>query len=85
MANALSPEARARLLIDKQLEQAGWSVQDRDAIDLVNHLGVAVREAILNSTAGRVDYLLYLDRRVVGVIEAKPAGTTLSEVQWQSL
>jgi type I restriction enzyme R subunit len=84
VAHSLTPEARARREIDRQLEQAGWSVQDRTAIDLVNHLGVAVREAILNSTAGRVDYLLYLDRRVVGVIEAKPAGTTLSEVQWQS-
>src|SRR3954453_6917005 len=33
---------------------------------------------------GRPDYLLYLDRRVVGVIEAKPAGTPLSGVEWQS-
>lgn len=33
---------------------------------------------------GRVDYLLYLDRRVVGVIEAKPVGTPLAGVEWQS-
>lgn len=33
---------------------------------------------------GRVDYLLYVDKRVVGVIEAKPEGTTLSGVEWQS-
>lgn len=33
---------------------------------------------------GRVDYLLYVDRKVVGVIEAKPEGTTLSGVEWQS-
>ncbi|WP_285687848.1 type I restriction endonuclease subunit R [Actinoplanes sp. NBRC 103695] len=33
---------------------------------------------------GRVDYLLYVDRRVVGVIEAKPEGTPLSGVEWQS-
>ena len=33
---------------------------------------------------GRADYLLYLDRRAVGVIEAKPQGTTLSGVEWQS-
>jgi hypothetical protein len=31
-----------------------------------------------------VDYLLYVDRRVVGAIEAKPVGTTLSGVEWQS-
>lgn len=33
---------------------------------------------------GRVDHLLYVERRVVGVIEAKPQGTTLSGVEWQS-
>lgn len=33
---------------------------------------------------GRVDYLLYVDRAVVGVIEAKPQGTPLSGVEWQS-
>lgn len=33
---------------------------------------------------GRVDYLLYVDKQVVGVIEAKPQGTTLSGVEWQS-
>lgn len=84
MADGLTPEARARLLIDRQLEQAGWVVQDRSQIDLVNHGGVAVRETILDRGAGRADYLLYLDMRVVGVIEAKPSGTTLTEVEWQS-
>src|SRR5699024_3601551 len=33
---------------------------------------------------GRADYLLYVDKKVVGVIEAKPEGTTLSGVEWQS-
>jgi type I restriction enzyme R subunit len=33
---------------------------------------------------GRADYLLYVDRRAVGVIEAKPQGTPLSGVEWQS-
>ncbi len=33
---------------------------------------------------GRVDYLLYVAQRVVGVIEAKPEGTPLSGVEWQS-
>lgn len=33
---------------------------------------------------GRADYLLYVDRRVVGAIEAKPEGTPLSGVEWQS-
>ncbi len=33
---------------------------------------------------GQVDYLLYVDRRIVGVIEAKPEGVPLSGVEWQS-
>ncbi len=84
MSANLTPEERARVLIDAQLTAAGWSVQDRKQIDLVNHIGVAVRETILKNVAGRADYLLYLNRRIVGVIEAKPSGVTLTEVQWQS-
>lgn len=34
--------------------------------------------------AGRTDYLLYVGRKIVGVIEAKPEGTTLTGVEWQS-
>lgn len=46
--------------------------------------GVAVREVTLKHGHGRADYLLYVDQRVVGVIEAKPEGTPLSGVEWQS-
>jgi type I restriction enzyme R subunit len=80
----LPPEKRARVLIDEQLTQAGWVVQDRKNIDLVNHVGVAVRETILKNVSGVADYLLYLNRKIIGVIEAKPSGVTLTEVQWQS-
>ena len=34
-------------MIDEQLAQAGWSVCDRDELDLVNHPGSAVREVIM--------------------------------------
>ena len=84
MFSDLNPEEKARELIDSQLLAAGWVVQDRQAIDLVNHVGVAVREVILQKWAGRADYVLYLNRKMVGVIEAKPQGTTLIAVQWQS-
>ena len=84
MSANLTPEERARVLIDEQLTQAGWVVQDRKDIDLVNHVGVAVRETVLKNVAGRADYLLYINRKIVGVIEAKPSGVTLTEVQWQS-
>ena len=84
MFASLNPEEQARVLIDEQLTQAGWAVQDRKDIDLVNHVGVAVRETVLKNVAGRADYLLYINRKIVGVIEAKPSGVTLTEVQWQS-
>ena len=78
------PEAQARVLIDEQLSRARWHVCDRNAIDLVNYEGNAVREAVMKAGHGRVDYLLYVGRKVVGVIEAKPVGTPLVGVQWQS-
>jgi type I restriction enzyme R subunit len=84
MCASLNPEEQARVLIDAQLVAAGWVVQDREAIDLVNHVGVAVREVIMEKWVGRADYVLYLNRKMVGVIEAKPQGTTLMAVQWQS-
>ena len=84
MSPNLKPEERARDHIDEQLAQAGWFVCDRKDIDLFNHQGVAVREVIMATEHGRADYLLYVDRQIVGVIEAKPVGTTLSGVQWQS-
>lgn len=80
----LSPEESARELIDAQLIQAGWVIADRQNVDLVSHQGVAVREVILASDAGRADYALYVDRVMVGVIEAKPQGKTLTDVEWQS-
>jgi type I restriction enzyme R subunit len=80
----LAAEQHARVLIDQQLVQAGWLVQDRKEINLFAGQGVAIREMIMAKGHGRVDYLLYVDQRVVGVIEAKPAGTTLSGVEWQS-
>src|SRR4051795_2242215 len=82
--NRLAAEARARVLIDRQLSNAGWSVQDKKAMNLFAARGVAVREVILRPGHGRVDYLLYLDQMAVGVIEAKPEGTPLSGVEWQS-
>jgi type I restriction enzyme R subunit len=80
----LLPEEQARVLIDEQLTRAGWYVCDRKDMDLVNHQGNAVREVIMKPDHGRADYLLWVDKKAVGVIEAKPVGTTLTGVQWQS-
>src|SRR3954466_9243668 len=83
-ASRLAAEARARVLIDRQLTDAGWSVQDSRSLNLFAAQGVARREATMATGHGRADYLLYVDQRVVGVIEAKPEGTPLSGVEWQS-
>ena len=80
----LAAEARARVVIDQQLEQAGWLIQKRKDLALGAGLGVALEEAHMKADHGRVDYLLYVGKKVVGVIEAKPMGTPLAGVQWQS-
>jgi len=77
-------EVRARRLIDAQLSAAGWQVQDRRALNLYAGQGVAVREVIMAAGHGRADYILYVDQQAVGVIEAKPEGTPLTGVEWQS-
>jgi type I restriction enzyme R subunit len=80
----LHAEQRARVLIDAQLVAADWHVCDLNQLDLINHPHSAVREVIMKSGSGRADYIVYVDRKIVGVIEAKPEGTPLSGVEWQS-
>lgn len=77
----LAPEAQARVQIDSMLARAGWVVQDAKRVNLAAGRGVAVREVILTPPHGRVDYLLFVDRKAVGVVEAKPEGATLTGVE----
>lgn len=78
------PEDRARRIIDEKLTQAGWKVQRFDELDLTAGLGIAVTEFPLRPGFGRADYLLYVARRAVGVVEAKPEGVTLTGVEVQT-
>jgi type I restriction enzyme R subunit len=80
----LHAEQRARELIDAQLRAAGWAVQDRKDLNLYAADGVAARESVMAAGHGRADYMLYIEQRAIGVIEAKPVGTTLTGVEWQS-
>jgi type I restriction enzyme, R subunit len=80
----LAAEARARKKIDAKLHEAGWVVQDRAQANLWAGQGVALREFIHAHGHGRSDYGLYVDRQLVGVLEAKPDGTTLTEVERQT-
>ena len=79
-----TPEEVARDRIDGRLRAAGWHVQDKDALDFNAGLGVAVRE--YQTDIGPADYVLFADRRAVGVIEAKPDswGARLTTVELQS-
>lgn len=78
-------EGKARDEIDQKLAAAGWVVQTRPKVNLYEGPGQAVREFTLKDGHGRVDYLLFVDEKPVGTIEAKPDGTTLTEVELQSL
>lgn len=77
-----TPEELARINIDKQLAACGWIVQSRAEMNLYAGRGVAVREFPLST--GEADYLLFVDRKAVGVVEAKPEGVTLSGVADQA-
>ena len=80
----MTPEQQAREQIDRLLELAGWAVQDVHSLNLSAARGVAVREFGLKPGHGAADYLLYVDQKAAGVVEAKPAGYTLTGVETQS-
>jgi len=77
-----TPEEEARAGIDQLLEAAGWVIQDRRDMNRNAAAGVAVREHPTGN--GPADYMLFVDGRIAGVIEAKPKGTTLSGVEEQA-
>ena len=78
------PEQQAREEIDRLLKAAGWRVFDLAEANIHAARGVAIREFPLESGFGFADYLLYVDSKAAGVIEAKKQGATLSGVEFQS-
>src|SRR5438046_1201232 len=64
-----NPEQKARDSIDAMLEQSGWRVQSKKKIDFSAGFGIAVRE--YQTDVGPADYVLFIDKMPVGVIEAK--------------
>ena len=80
----MTPEEQARIKIDDLLEQAGWAVQDAATVNLYASTGVAVREFSLKHGHGTADYLLFVNQKAAGVVEAKPEGYTLTGVEVQS-
>jgi type I restriction enzyme R subunit len=79
-----APEQRARQKIDAALAVSGWIVQDRDEMNVSAGRGVAVREFKLVRGHGYADYLLFVDGKAAGVLEAKAKGHTLVGVEPQA-
>jgi len=64
-----NPEQIARDNIDKQLTECGWIIQKKKQINLSAGLGIAVTE--YQTEIGPADYVLFVDGKPVGIIEAK--------------
>jgi type I restriction enzyme, R subunit len=79
-----TPEGRARKTIDDLLDKAGWLVQDRENANICAGRGVAIRSFPLRPGHGFADYLLYVDGKAAGVIEAKKEGETLTGFEVQT-
>lgn len=79
-----NPEQIARDNIDKQLLACGWIIQDKKKFNLSAGLGIAIRE--YQTDIGPADYVLFVDKKAVGIIEAKreEEGVRLTTVEEQS-
>lgn len=79
-----NPEQIARDNIDKQLLACGWIIQDKKQFNLAAGLGIAIRE--YQTDVGPADYVLFVDKKPVGIIEAKreEEGVRLTTVEDQS-
>lgn len=64
-----TPEEIARNRIDTMLQNAGWIIQNKNIIDFSASTGVAVRE--YPTEVGPADYVLFINGKPVGIVEAK--------------
>ena len=68
------PEEKARVKIDKQLNNAGWDIVDRQ--DYIPNYAMAVKEALMQG-GKESDYLLFVDNKAIAVVEAKKESDSL--------
>ena len=80
----MTSEEQARKHIDALLGNAGWHICDVADANIHAAKGVAIREFPLDAGFGFADYLLYVDGKACGVIEAKKEGMPLTGVEIQS-
>jgi type I restriction enzyme R subunit len=77
-----TPEQEARKEIDRALAASGWLVQDKRQLNLHAVLGVALCETDVEG--GFADYMLFVDAKAIGVLEAKAATVSLVGVSEES-
>jgi type I restriction enzyme, R subunit len=80
-----NPEQKARDIIDAKLTASGWLIQDKNKINLAAAPGIAIRE--YQTGVGPADYVLFIDKKPVGIIEAKreEEGVHLTVVEDQTV
>jgi type I restriction enzyme, R subunit len=64
-----TPEQIARDHIDELLTASGWVIQDKKAFNLSAGLDVAIRE--WQTDVCPADYVMFVDKKQVGIIETK--------------
>lgn len=80
----MTPEQKARKVIDEKLIASGWIIQDVKKLNPNAAVGVAVRE--FPTDTGPVDYALFVNGTPIGVVEAKKSeeGENITTVEGQS-
>ena len=78
MSENLLPEEKARKKIDMLLRKAGWSIVPRDQYS-PGVSAVAIEEGILKGNL-EADYLLFLEGKAIGVLEAKKESVSLDDI-----
>ena len=78
MSENLLPEEKARKKIDMLLKKAGWSIVPRDQYS-PGVSAVAIEEGILKGNL-EADYLLFLEGKAIGVLEAKKESVSLDDI-----
>jgi type I restriction enzyme R subunit len=69
MSSNQTPEQQARNDIDRIFKNSGWIVQAKNKIDWNASRGIAVKEYLTD--VGPADYVLFVDKKPAGIIEAK--------------
>ena len=65
----MTPEEKAREIINRMLNDAGWKIVDRDNYS-PRISAVGIEEGLLKGNI-EADYLLFLNGKAIGVLEAK--------------